>query len=308
VGVVSGLVHVAGNAVLDVFLRGVEAVEVEARDAWGANVQLLQHPVATALGGCGAAPAYVLGRLGARVVLNTNIGSDAWGQMLMGWLEGVGVELLGTGVGATAVHVIALSPDGRRRSCYYTGADVVWGRSLEGDTPEWLLLSGYGKVQARDLGEIHRVCAAMRRRGTRVFFDPSPWFAGRVGRDAMHGLWPEVDCLAATEEELASWVGSGDCEALAEGALARGVGCVVVKRGAEGAFYAERGGARGWVATEQVKGANTVGAGDSFNGRLVYGVCAGEDFGRAVEAATLLATEVVRGGRGVLGLLDGGRC
>lgn len=303
-GVVPGLVHVAGNAALDILVRDAEVRDAAAQDAWGANVQLLSRPIEAALGGCGAAPAYVLGRLGTRVVLNANIGRDTWGQLLSQWLEGVEVELLEPVAGATAVHVIALAPDGRRRSFYYTGSSVVWERSLAAETPEWFLVSGYGKVAAADLEEIRRVCGEMRRRGARVLFDPSPWFAGRVDAAAMHALWAEVDCLSATEGELAEWEKGEDCATLAAGVLARGVGSVVIKRGGQGAFYAQRDGGRGQVGAEQVAGANTVGAGDSFNGRLVYGFCRGEKLGAAVAAAALLATQVVRGGRGVLGVAD----
>ncbi|MEE3259607.1 MAG: carbohydrate kinase family protein [Candidatus Latescibacterota bacterium] len=302
--VVSGLVHVAGNAVLDVLVRDVELQDVIAQDAWGANVQLLSRPVEAALGGCGAAPAYVLGHLGARVVLNANMGGDAWGQLLAQWLEGVGVELLPSVDDATAAHVIALALDGRRRSFYHTGPSVVWERSLEAETPEWFLVSGYGKVAAADLGALLRVCGEMRRRGAQVLFDPSPWFAGRADVAEMHALWAEVDCLSATEEELAEWEKGENCGTLAKGALARGVANVVIKRGGQGAFYARRDGGCGQVEVAALAGANTVGAGDSFNGRLVYGLCRGEELGVAVAAAVQLATRVVCGGRGVLGLAD----
>jgi sugar/nucleoside kinase (ribokinase family) len=302
VAVVPGLVHVAGNAALDMLVRDVSALDVPAEDAWGANVQLLSRPIEAALGGCGAAPAYVLGHLGQRVVLNSNIGDDAWGQMLTGWLVGAGVECAKNIDAATAAHVIALQPDGRRRSFYYAGSRVDWSRSLVGETPEWFLASGYGKVQLADLRELHRVCGELRQRGAQVLFDSSPWFAGRVEVADMHALWAQVDCLSATEDELAAWVKGPDCAALAEEVLLHGVAKVVVKRGGQGAFYADRDGRRGKVEVESVAAANTVGAGDSFNGRLVFGLCRGEVLETAVNEAAALATRVVRGGRGVLGM------
>ena len=302
--VIPGLVHVAGNAALDILIRDVSEIDAPAADAWGANVQMLSRPIEAVLGGGGAGPAFVLGHLGRRVVLNSNMGDDAWGQLLAARLAGVGVECLSFLPVATAAHVIALQPDARRRSFYYAGSSVDWHRSLAGETPEWFLASGYGKVQAEDLQALHRVCGEMRQRGARVFFDPSPWFAGRVAAAAMHALWSEVDCLCATEEELAEWDTGRDCAALAEGVLAKGVSIVVVKRGGKGAFYATVDGRRGKVVVESVAGANTVGAGDSFNGRLLHGLCEGEDLVGAVQAAADLATRVVRGGRGVMGLTD----
>ena len=302
--VVPGLVHVAGNAALDMLIRDVALHDIAAGDGWGTNVQLLSRPIEAVLGGCGAAPAYVLGRLGRRIVLNSNLADDIWGRTLAAWLAEAGVEGLDFVEAATAAHMIALQPDGKRRSFYYAGARVDWSRSLAGETPQWFLVSGYGKVQVADLYEIQRVCGEMRQRGARVFFDPSPWFAGRVETAEMHALWQQVDCLCATEEELAEWTVGGDYGQQAEYALDKGVEKVVFKRGGKGAFYAERDGDKGQVEVELVASANTVGAGDSFNGRLVHGLCVGEELRTAVEQATQLATRVVRGGRGVLGLMD----
>jgi fructokinase len=303
--VVAGLVQVAGNAVLDVLVRDVAQASGPAKDAWGSNVQLVQRPIEGVLGGCGAAVAYVLGRLGQRVVLNANLGRDPWGELLRGWLAMAGVELCGEPQAGTAVHVIALNAEGGRHSLYYAGEKVRWERSLEAETPEWFLASGYGKVDAEDVESLRLVFAEMRSRGAKVAFDPSPWFAGRVEREAMRALWKEVDCLLGTEEELGFWERAEGLEELMARLLERGPESTVVKRGGEGAAYAARKGERGRVVVERVERANTVGAGDSFNGRLLYGLCRGESLGEAVSEAARLATRVVQQGRGVLGALEG---
>lgn len=300
--VIKGSIHVASNAVLDVLVRDVATPGGPARDGWGANVQLLAKPVEVALGGCGAGPAYILGRLGQRVVLNANIGADSWGQLLRSWL--LQVEVQPAPFAETAVHLILLSPEGRRSSFYYTGEKVAWERSLEAERPEWYLAAGYGKVDASDLEELGRVFAHLRRQGTRVMFDPGPWFKGRVSAPAMLALWSQVDCLVATEEELQTWHPAADAQRLAGQLLDLGPSQVVVKRGREGAVYAGKAEGLGSLPTTRVEGANTVGAGDTFNGRLVCGLCRGEGLEDAVQAALQLATQAVRQGRGVLGALD----
>lgn len=300
--VVKGLIEVASNAVLDVLVRDVALPEGPARDGWGANVQLLSRPVEVALGGCGAAAAYILGRLGQRVSLNTNLGVDTWGQLLHSWLEQAEVEVRPSSFEDSAVHLIQLSPEGKRRSFYFTGEKVVWERSLAGAAPEWYLAAGYGKVDEADLGELEKVFARLRQLGTKVVFDPGPWFRGRVdARDMLH-LWAQVDCLVATEEELQIWHPAGDVRSLAAQLLQRGPAQVVVKRGKEGAVCAGEAGVA-VLPTSPVEGANTVGAGDTFNGRLVCGLCQGEGLEEAVRAALQLATQAVRKGRGVLGAL-----
>ena len=299
-----GLVHVAGNAVVDVLVRDVEVGDGPALDSWGANVRFLARPVEAALGGGGAAAAYLLGRLGQRVALNSNVGRDSWGAVVGDRLGKARVELSPARPAATAVNVILLSPGGARRSFYYTGDKVDWRRSLEGETPEWLLASGYGQVDAGDLEALGEVFGALRRRGTRIAFDPSPWFEGKVAAGDMLRVWAQVDCLVATEEELAAWHGAAGSEELAIGLLEMGPERVVVKRGGEGAAYAGRGEGSGMLPTERIESANTVGAGDTFNARLLYGLCRGEALREALVAAVGLATRVARQGRGVLGALE----
>ena len=300
---VPGLVHVAGNAVLDVLVRDAE-LGGEAADSWGANVQLLERPVEAALGGCGAATSYLLGKLGQRVQLNSNLGDDSWGALVRGWLEEAGVEFCGTPAAVTAVHVIALDRQGQRRSLYFTGEKVQWKRSLDGDTPEWFLASGYGRVDAGDLVEMREVFAKLRRRGVKVMFDPSPWFEGRISVEEMQELFGEVDCLVGTEGELRVWQEAEDPQELAVRILEMGPEIAVVKRGAEGAVFAESSGTKGWLPAQKVENANSVGAGDTFNGRLLCGLCQREGLRQAVGEAVRIASRVVGKGRGVLGAFE----
>lgn len=301
--IATGSIQVAGNAVLDLLVQEA-AITGEAADRWGANVQFLSRPVEGVLGGCGAAPAYLLGRLGEQVVLNTNLGEDLWGQVVRRWLERAGIALRGPLFPATAVNLILLTPAGERRSLYFAGDKVDWRCSLEGEAPEWFLAAGYGRVDAGDLSALGEVFERRRQQGTRVIFDPGPWFAGRVDREAMLATWSQVDCLVATEEELAHWLGFGQGEDLASRALALGPEVVVVKRGAAGASFASRQGERGTLPAPQVERRNSVGAGDTFNGRLLFGLRRGEPLAEAVAAAVQLATRVVGEGRGVLGALE----
>ncbi len=297
--VTEGLVHVAGNAVLDVLVRDAQQL-ASVGHSWSDNVQRLVHPIEAVLGGCGAATAYVLGALGQQVDLNSNVGRDSWGDMLRGWLESVEVEVAGLETTASAVHVIALDATGGRRSHYYPGEKVDWRTSLEMAVPQLFFAAGYGAVDREDGSELHAVFSELRRRGACIAFDVSPWFAGHLAVGDMLTLWREVDYLIGTEEELLAWQPADDVEDLAERILDRGVECVVIKRGPLGALYAARDGLQGYAAVEEVIAGNSVGAGDSFNGRLLYGLCREESVDRAVAAATNLATHVVRQGRGAL--------
>lgn len=297
-----GLVHVAGNAVVDLILHGRGGGEGSATDGWGDNVEILQEPVDVALGGCGAGPAYVLGRLGQPVALTANLGDDGFGQLLAGWLTRAGVRLAappapGT---ATAVHIIRVD-GGRRRSSYWRGTRVRWAEGLAPDDTAWYLAAGHGAVEASDVDALGGLCRSLRAKGVKVLFDPGPWFAGRVPPPAMARLWRQVDVLSATEEELAHWVPGGHQGVdLARACLALGPVLVAAKCGCRGAAWATADGA-GHVPARSAEG-NSVGAGDTFNARLAFGLCRGEPPATAVAEAVSLATRVVEVGRGVLGL------
>ena len=299
-------VHVAGNSAVDVLVRTPAGLPEEAADTWGANTLLLDDPIEVTLGGCGAAPAWVLGRLGNSVSLNSNIGGDGPGSLAASWLSGAGVSLVPSDPPpkATAVHVVQLDAAGRRRSAYFPGEKVEWLRSA-GEAADWLLASGYGGVEGGDVDSLQELFTGARARGARLVFDPSPWFAGRVSAEQMLCLWRLIDGLVATEEELGNWLPAGSPEALAEAALEAGPRWVVVKRGSLGARFASRAWESGTVAAVPVEGRNSVGAGDTLNGRLVHGLSRGESLAEAVAAAVELATNTVRNGRGVLGAFDG---
>lgn len=301
-------VAVVGNAVVDIVVRGGAGTKGETRDGWGEATRLVADPVEALLGGCGAASAYVLGKLGVATTLTTNLGGDAFGQLLDQWLAHAGVPVSGRPAGtASAVHVVQVDDRGRRRSTYYTGPKVPWREVVEQSKATWLLAAGYGGVEAADAAELSEVFGALRARGARIAFDPGPWFARCLDRHRMLGLWRQVDVLTGTAEELTHWLPeraaaeSATALELAVAAGSAGPEAVVVKDGSRGAAYARREGERGAVAAEPVRGGSSIGAGDTFDARLVAGLARGEDLEIAVGGAVALATRVVRCGRGALG-------
>ncbi|MFC1525200.1 carbohydrate kinase family protein [Candidatus Latescibacterota bacterium] len=300
-----GAIHVAGNAVVDVLVRVPATLDLSepSGDRWGKGTHLLEEPVEVLLGGCGAAAAYVLGRLGHPVILNTNLSRDVLGDLVRQWLDEARVEVLdGAHAEATAAHIVHLDEAGGRRSVYYAGDKVRWERSLDESSPAWLLASGYGRVDAEDARGLELLFSRSRQRGTRVAFDPSPWFAGRASAELMSRLWGQVDLLLGTEEELTHWCPAASPQALAAALKALGPERVVVKRGRDGAVYAAADGV-GQIGTRAVAAGNTIGAGDTFNACLVGQLARGADTRTAVTAAVDLATGTVARGRGALGAL-----
>ena len=298
------LIHVAGNSVLDLLVRDVNLREGQEVEAWGrGSVNFLDHPVEPAIGGTGAT-SYLLGRLGERVSLNTQVGDDALGAILKNWLSDANVRLVATPAGDTAVNVLFVSPDGTPRWHYYTGRKVDWQLSLSVTDAAWFYASGYGEATGTDLAELCTVFEAFRSRGTRVAFDPGPWLFRRASREQMFQSWAHVDCLIGTESELSTWHEGESAMALVGRLLTLGPQQVVVKRGAEGAAFGEAGGRVQSLSTERVDDANAVGAGDTFNAALLHSLNRGTTLEEAVETAVQFATAAVKRGKGVLGALE----
>lgn len=263
------MIHVAGNSVVDVLIHCAKAGLGPAADAWTSeNVRFLKEPPAAVLGGNGGATAYLLGRLGERVSLNTQIGTDAFGEILRGWMSSAGVHLTAPPASTSAVNWVQVSSGGERRSIYYTGDKVVWRRSLDVPDVAWFYASGYGQATAEDLRELTTAFQEFRSRGTGIAFDPGPWLFAAAGREAMLTSYREVDCLIGTESELATWHPADGVEELIEALLDCGPERVVVKRGATGAAFGRRGESVEQVPVDPVAGQNTVGAGDTFNAGL----------------------------------------
>lgn len=298
------MIHVAGNSVLDIPLRYAPHWSKETADGWTAgNVHFLQNPVGCVLGGCGAATAYVLGRLGQAVSLNTQVGHDPFGMLVRGWFEHAQVGLVGAAAEHTAVNVIPLGEDGSRRSLYYTGAKIDWHQSRQ-VTCDIFFASGYGQVDADDIRILADVFLHLKSVGAKVVFDPGPWFMMRSEQPAMQEAWQAVDVLIGTQDELNTWGYTDDALALAARLREFGPQCVVVKMGADGAAFCDGVGAVGCVATERIEQAYTVGAGDTFNAGLLHGLSNAQTFEDAVRFGVTIASKAVRSGRGALGAFD----
>ena len=301
--IITNFVSIAGNTVIDIPLKGIDPPELASFE-FADNVDIMKQPVTPLLGGCGASVAYILGALGQSVILNSNIGKDSWGQLATDWLDSVGVKMCSTSYQDTAVHVIMLDGEGRRRSHYYLGEKVRWEPSLHLDPPFVFYTSGYGAVDSDDLQQLCNVFSKLRENGTNIVFDISPWFAGRVCRSLMVEVFKYVDYLIGTEDELRVWQEGKALPVLAEKFLRFGVKYVVIKRGCRGAYGASQFGEE--VNAKVIPSAQryTVGAGDSFNGRLLFGICREEIFSESVQQAANFATRIVNIARGALGAMN----
>jgi ribokinase len=113
-----------------------------------------------------------------------------------------------------------------------------------------------------------------------VVLDPAP------ARDLPPELYPLIDIITPNETEAAQLVGFAiasvaDAARAAEALRARGVGGVVVKMGARGAYAADESGGQ-FYPSFTVRPVDTVAAGDAFNGGLAAALGEGRPFAEAM--------------------------
>ena len=268
-----------------------------------ATLRRLEAPPEVGLGGNGAATAYVLGKLGLRVLLNAPIGTDPTGQLIRAWLDEAQVRCIAPPGRSNMVSITAVDAHARRLgTLQHPGPDVDWALSARNGEASWLLLAIYAQVPDAGLRGVRDTLRAFRNGGGVTVLDSGVGWMPRLAPPEMVLLWADVDLLIGTIEELGHWTGCRDPRAVAASVLAKGARQVVVKMGAEGAACQSPTCPFEHQPACPVRRADvSIGAGDAFNGALVAALACGAPLPAAVAQAQQVAAQVVDAGRGVLG-------
>ncbi|MEP6776062.1 MAG: carbohydrate kinase family protein [Chloroflexota bacterium] len=306
------MLTVLGTTTVDIFIRGVEAMP-EQRDDEFSNRSLvwLDRPALPTLGGNGANAAYAAGALGDDVRLWSCIGTDPFGDMVLGWLKSRNVDTSdmhkSTSAG-TSTTVVVTDTVLRRNSFHYPGpvsefAPTSHGTdtSKEGDR---LLVTGYPLLQNWRGEATRKLLSEAHGRGVRTALDIGPMIGLPVTVEELEPLLPSVDILFCNEFELGEVTGF-DLGQGAQWALSAGAQMVVVKRGEQGAAIfsvAER--VQIGVPCFPVKAIGTVGAGDSFDAGFLYAYDRGSSLEESARFANAVAALVVSAPRGILDAPD----
>ncbi|MCX8507892.1 MAG: PfkB family carbohydrate kinase [Rhodobacteraceae bacterium] len=238
------------------------------------------------LGGKGANQSAAAAKAGARVAHIGAVGPEGhWTvERLAGWgVDVTHIARLDTASGhaiinvdATGENTIILSPGAN----WALGWDRVEG-ALAGATPsDMLILQNETAHQAA-------AAALAHARGMRVFYSAAPF-----DEDAVRAVLPYLTTLALNVVEADQL-----CAALGQPLDRLDVPELLVTRGAEGAEWRARSGARAFAPALKVRAVDTSGAGDTFAGYFA----AGRDRGLAPQqaldwAAAAAALKVTRSG------------
>jgi ribokinase len=242
-------------------------------------------------GGKGGNQAVALAKIGAKVEMVGALGDDPLGRRYAELLRELGIVLEGLRLereSSTGTAAIEVTEAGENRIVVVPGAnDCVDPASVEASRP---IIERCSTLLLQLEIPLDSVLAAARiasAKGKIVVLDPAP------AADLPRELFPLVSVITPNEGEASALTGEDTSseEGIARAAralLSLGVGAVIVKAGARGAYFAKSGEFRRASGFE-VEVVDTVAAGDSFNADLAWALGEGKSFDEALVFANAVA-------------------
>ena len=244
-------------------------------------------------GGKGANQAYAAGRMGSRVSMIGQLGSDGLASLLLESLESAEVNTESVGVSdlPTGAAVILVLPDGENLIVIAPGANAAVTPELAAERLSVLKAGSYVLSQLEiPIESVETSLAVAKARRATTILDPAP------ARPLPPELLRNVDFLTPNETETLTLLGESgftmdddsDFELAARKILALGPKAVVLKLGARGCMIAtEQGSDR--VPGFKVAAVDTTAAGDVFNGAFATALAEGKTVPRAARFANAAA-------------------
>jgi sugar/nucleoside kinase (ribokinase family) len=287
-------VLVIGNTVADIFSEA-EHLPRGTGPEFGAGTLVVANQAARLrVGGNAGRTAWLLGRLGLRVRLHTHLGADVWGAWLLGELAGCDVEVRGPVGGQSSTNFVGTDATGNRMSFFFPGSRD-FGMPETNGTTSFVVIAA---CPFPDLEQVTAWLAALGRLAVPALVDIGPPLFGRPGLSELGALAGPHVYLTMNEAELSDITGSHDRAEGLRRVQAVGFGRVVVKLGADGALVSAGPGGPGRRVLAPALASDlhgTVGAGDSFNAGLVYGLSAGFDLTKAAALGNCVAWRALSG-------------
>ncbi len=264
---------------------------VERMPVWGETV-LARH-FETSFGGKGANQAVAAAKLGAEVVMVSDLGDDTLGDSALKNFESYGIDTL---------HV-------RRIPNQSTGTATILVDQGSGDNAILIVAGANGDLSSADVDaasealkgcdlillqleiQLETAYAAIRfarKNGVRTVLNPAPArrnFDMEIVTQASFLIPNETELAIMTDMPVAS---EAELSAAAQSLVKKGVETVIVTLGARGALIATPEGARR-IEPVKVEAIDTTGAGDAFIGSFARYLAGGLSLDAALAEATRYA-------------------
>ena len=243
--------------------------------------------------------ALALANLGCIPYLVGCVGEDHFGRFILRELAAAGIEegVIVVPEDPTGISIAVEGPGRDRSFLTLLGsleafrASMVPAEALDRD---FVLLCGYFSLPSLRGEPAVQLLERVRAAGGCTLFDcdwdPGGW--SRESREEISELLPLVDVFLPSEEAARGLTGLDDPVAAARALQEVSGGRVVAKLGANGCA-AFGPGEEYWISAPPVQVSDTTGAGDSFNGGLLYALSGGTEWSQALRFATRLASTVV---------------
>lgn len=269
----------------------------------------LAHSFTSYTAGAETNVAVGLARLGLSVGWASRLGDDAYGHDLLGAFahEGVDCQKVAMVSGQrTGFMYKGCVDDGRDPPIEYHRKDSAASHMTAGDLDAvWLtqarhlhVTGVFPALSPTTLTATQRAMSLMRAHGRTISFDPNLrpalWLDVDHMRHTLNALAAQADWVLPGLDEGRQLTGQHTPEAIAEFYLQAGASHVVVKLGAQGAYYRgphAQGYEQAYPVTQVV---DTVGAGDAFAVGVISGLLEQLPLHHAVQRAAWMGARAVQ--------------
>jgi sugar/nucleoside kinase (ribokinase family) len=237
---------------------------------------------ALAVSGAAGSAAIVAAKHGLKVQAVGGVGADDMGDWVLARLAKFGIDTRNMEVCPgvyTSSSIVTTRPDGARPALHKKGATgaffVTEDRVERVIDTKILHVGGVGLMDRMDGAPSFELMRRAKAKGcvtTLDVFASSP-----ADLPLVEGLLPNTDYFLPSEEEAQALSGLTDRADMAHFFLDRGVGCVVLTLGAEGAYYRAADGTAFHMPAFDVPVVCTCGCGDCFNAGFATGLHLGLD-------------------------------
>ncbi|MCT9845630.1 sugar kinase [Leclercia adecarboxylata ATCC 23216 = NBRC 102595] len=251
-----------------------------------------------------------LARLGLKVGWVSRVGNDSFGQFVLDTLKNEGIETAGVtldGRYPTGFQLKSKVTDGTDPIVeYFRKGSAASHLSVEDFNPIWftaarhLHLSGVAAaLSASSYALLDHAAGAMKAAGKTISFDPNLrpvlWKSEAEMVEKLNHLAFQADWVLPGVKEGQILTGEKTPEGIADFYLNRGVKAVILKTGADGAWFKTADGEQGAVAAVKVENVvDTVGAGDGFAVGVVSALLEGKTLQQAITRGNIIGSLAIQ--------------
>ncbi len=251
-----------------------------------------------------------LARLGLKVGWVSRVGNDSFGQFVLDTLKKEGIETAGVtldGRYPTGFQLKSKVTDGTDPIVeYFRKGSAASHLSVEDFNPIWftaarhLHLSGVAAaLSASSYALLDHAAGAMKAAGKTISFDPNLrpvlWKSEAEMVEKLNHLAFQADWVLPGVKEGQILTGEKTPEGIADFYLNRGVKAVILKTGADGAWFKTADGEQGAVAAIKVENVvDTVGAGDGFAVGVVSALLEGKTLQQAITRGNIIGSLAIQ--------------